>query len=247
MDSLQKGWPGTKTAERFNYELIPSAFWGFIENNHTAINALHQAGIDWYFWDMPYWGRWMPDTQKEFYWRACKNNIHYYNKSINRPGDRFTQWGVTPLSRKTGDKILICPSSDTVTRWVAGCSKQQWIKDTITELKKYTDRPLEVRHKPRNSKTSGPAAAIIPFEIQAKNSHCVVTCASISAVEAQLLGMPTICNPASFAAEVSNTRLSEIENLTEFDNVQWFQNLAYSQFTHSEIESGLAYRILHET
>lgn len=246
MDSLALGWPETCDANRYSYDLIPSAFWGFIENNQTVITALHSAGIDWYFWDMPYYGRWMPDTQKEFYWRGCKNSIHY-KKTYDYPGDRFARWGVNPRPRQSGDKILICPSSETVTRWYTGLGVKQWLDKTVEEIKQHSDRPIEIRPKPRNSKTSGPAAADIPFKIQAKNSYCVVTCASISAVEAQLMGIPTVCDPRSFAAEVSNTRLADIENLSEFDCTQWLYNLAYSQFTHSEIESGLAYRILHET
>jgi len=72
-----------------------------------------------------------------------------------------------------------------------------------------------------------------------------VTSVSLCAVEAQLLGIPTICHPSSFAADVSSTRLDEIENPKRIDAQQWFNNLAYSQFTHKEIESGLAHEILN--
>jgi hypothetical protein len=246
MDSLQKGWPGAQPADRFSYDLNPSAFWGFIENNQTVINALYTAGVDWYFWDMPYYGRWMPNTKTEFHWRGCKNSIHY-KKTHNYPGDRFAQWNVKLEPKCSGDKILICPSSETITRWYTGVGVKQWIENTVEELKKHTDRPIEIRPKPRNAKTSGPAAATIPFSVQAQNSYCVITCASISAVEAQLLGILTISDPNSFAAEVSNTKLSNIENLTEFDPTQWFYNLAYSQFTHSEIENGLAREIINDS
>ena len=246
MDSLAQGWPGAQPAKRFHFDFVPSAFWGFIENNQTVITALHMAGVDWYFWDMPYYGRWVPGTQDEFYWRGIRNSVHY-KKTHNYPGDRFARWNAKPKHRSSGDKILICPSSETITRWYTGLGVKQWLDQTVNTLEQYTNRPIEIRPKPRNNKTSGPAAAKIPFADQAQNSYCVVTCASISAVEAQLLGIPTICDPHSFAAEVSNTKLSDIENLTEFDNTQWLYNRAYSQFTHSEIENGLAYRILNET
>ena len=246
MDSLSKGWPGARTANRIYHTLEPGAFWGFIENNQAVIAALSAAGVDWYFWDMPYHGRWMPNTQHEFYWRGIRNRVHY-KKIRDYPGDRFARWGVTAKTRHLGDKILICPSSETVTRWYTGMSAKQWLDHTVSTLQQHTDRPIEIRPKPRNRQTSGPAAAAVPFAVQAQNSYCVVTCASISAVEAQLLGIPTICDPCGFAAEVSNTRLADIENLTEFDNTQWFYNLAYSQFTHREIESGLAYEIINDT
>ena len=73
----------------------------------------------------------------------------------------------------------------------------------------------------------------------------MVTCISLSALEAQLMGIPTICHPASFAADISSTSLEEIENPRRVDRQQWFNNLAYSQFTHDEIESGLAQEILN--
>jgi hypothetical protein len=59
-----------------------------------------------------------------------------------------------------------------------------------------------------------------------------------------MMGIPTICHPASFAADISSTSLEEIENPRRVDRQQWFNNLAYSQFTHDEIESGLAQEIL---
>ena len=73
----------------------------------------------------------------------------------------------------------------------------------------------------------------------------MVTSISLCAMEAQILGIPTICHPDSFAADISSTRLEEIENPKRVDIQQWLNNLAYSQFTQNEIASGLAYEILH--
>ncbi len=118
-------------------------------------------------------------------------------------------------------------------------------KPVANQFKIYTDKYIEVRYKPRRNGTSGPAAALIPFEEQAQDTHCVVTCISLAAVEAQLLGIPTICHPSSFAADISSTKLEEIENPRRVDTHQWFSNLAYSQFTHKEIESGFAQEVLN--
>lgn len=232
MDSISKGW------NTDNYH-----FWGFIQNNQQIIKNLINDKIDWYFWDMPYYGRWLPNSNKTFYWRVSKNHIHY-QFTKNFPSDRFKQWNIEPKPYKPGSKILICPSSETVTRWITGKTVQQWIDDTKKQLELYTDRPIEVRYKPRANGTSGPAAAKIPFETQANDAYCVVTCVSIAAVEAQLMGIPTLCDPTSFAAEISSTRLQDIESLKMTNTEQWFYNLAYSQFTHDEIESGLAKEIV---
>ena len=244
MRSLLKGWKdSTPIYDRSTAESSPGHFWGFIQNNEQKIAELEQAGVDWWFWDMPYWGRWQEHMDKGYYWRASRNSIHYKH-TIDYPSDRFEQWNVTPREYGTGSKILICPSSETMTRYTTGMDVKMWVQMITMGLQKYTDRYIEVRYKPRNAKTSGPAAALIPFEEQAQNTHCVVTCISLAAIDAQMLGIPTICHPSSFAADISSTRLDEIENPQRVDRQQWFNNLAYSQFTHDEIETGLAQEIL---
>ena len=245
MRSLLRGWTGSRPVyARGEIDHTPSHFWGFIQDNERRIQALKAAGVDWYFWDMPYYGRWYEHTKEDYYWRVSRNSVHY-SKTVDYPSDRFAQWNVNPLEYKAGSKILVCPSSETMTRYITGMSVEMWLTMIISSLKELTDRPIEVRHKPRARGTSGPAAAIIPFAEQAQDAHCVVTCISLSALEAQLMGIPTICHPASFAADISSTSLEEIENPRRVDRQQWFNNLAYSQFTHDEIESGLAQEILN--
>ena len=232
MRSLLQGWtaPGDH-------------FWGFINDNESQIKDLTTQGKDWYFWDMPYYGRWYKDTTEDYYWRASRNSIHY-SHTKDYPSDRFKQWNVAPREYGTGSKILICPSSETMTRYTTGMDVKMWVSMITMALQKYTDRYIEVRYKPRANGTSGPAAATIPFELQAQNTHCVVTCISLAAIDAQILGIPTICHPSSFAADISSTKLEEIENPRCVDRQQWFNNLAYSQFTHTEIENGFAQEIL---
>ena len=233
MDSLAKGWKGSE-----------DHFWGLIGSNETNIKVCKSTKRPWYFWDMPYYGRWHKDIQEDFYWRVGKDHIHYqYTKDY--PSDRFEKWNIVPKEYGTGTKILVCPSSETMTRYVTGLSVKGWLIKTIDKIKQYTDRPIEIRHKPRLNGTSGPSVATIPFEIQAQNTHCVVTSVSLCAVEAQLLGIPTICHNDSFAKDISSTKLEEIENPKRVDTKQWFYNLAYSQFTHKEIESGLTEEIFN--
>ena len=233
MDSIDKGWSGDQ-----------HHFWGFIGTNEVNILKCKRNKTIWYYWDMPYYGRWYKDTQEEFYWRVSENHIHY-RKTINYPSNRFRRWKVTPKDYGKGTKILVCPSSETMTRYTTGLSVNGWLKQTIDKLKAHTDRPIEIRHKPRANGTSGPSVATIPFEVQAQDTYCVVTSVSLCAVEAQLLGIPTICHKDSFARDISSTKLEEIESPKRVDTKQWFYNLAYSQFTHKEIESGLPEEIFN--
>ena len=226
MASIEKGWSQ------------PSHhFWGLINNNQNIIKELIAQNIDWYFWDMPFYFRY--GLHDDFMWRVSKNSL-YPTGTDARPSDRFDKWGVNPVSYTSGDKILVCPSSDTISLWYTGLTARQWTQKTINKLKKHTDRPIETRYKPRSSTTSGPLAANQSFTQQATGSHCVVTLTSLCALEAHLLGIRTICHPDSFAARVSNTSLARIESLDTHDPMPWFYSLAYSQFSHSEIESGYA-------
>ena len=49
--------------------------------------------------------------------------------------DVFKAWS------KSRNKILVCPSSQTVTYHINGISQQEWEDQVVAQLKEYTDRP----------------------------------------------------------------------------------------------------------
>lgn len=250
MRSLLKGWRGmpirVQWRDRVEHPDIESHFWGFIENNEQIISELSKKSIDWWFWDMPYYGRWINDECKEWYWRVSRNRLHY-KRVRDYPSDRFDAWNVQPKPYVTGTKIVICPSSETMTRWTTGMDVNTWVENTKQQLQKHTDMSIEVRYKPRSNGTSGPRAAKVPIEEQLQDAHCVVTSISLAAMEAQINGIPTICHSDSFANDISSNSLNinDLKYPSDDERQQWFNNLAYSQFTQDEIESGLAYEILN--
>ena len=255
MDSLLKGWPNAQLATERKYLGEPAAFWGFIQNNWHIIQQHQKESVDWYFWDMPYYGRWSGlaealNPTKEFYWRVALNNIH--ETSIQkRPSDRFEKWNlkIEPW-RKKGSSILIASSSDTMTQWTTGMSVDEWEEYTVEQLKKYTNRPIVVRRKPRAEGTSGPDAAklagVKDFKYILDDVFAVVTTVSMCVVESLARGIPSFCSPHSAAKLVSRTDLSLIETPLYPDREPWFNHIAYCQFTHKEIESGVAYKCLHK-
>jgi hypothetical protein len=242
MDSLVAGWPGAKQANRNNIENVPSALWGIIQNNKQIIDTVN----DYWFWDMPYYGRY--GTLDNFYWRVSKNCLHTVPTDLHCEDDRFRKWNVKIKENPRGDNILICPSSETMTQWYTGKTVSEWTNNTIETLKKHTDRPIVIREKPRSKGTSGPLAekdaGVSSFKEACNNTWCVVTSVSMVAVEAQLLGIPTFCDISSFAKPVSQTQLELVEHPLVVDCTQWLSNLAYLQYTHKEIETGLAKEFL---
>jgi len=248
MNSLLAGWPDSQPVSKRAYTGEPAAFWGFIQNNWPIIEQHEKNNTEWWFWDMPFWGRWSKNSSQEHYWHAAKNNI-YPTVVKPVPADRFSKWQCNVIEyKRSGKHILICPSSDTMTQWITGKTRDEWTSDTILELKKYTDRPIHVRYKPRVRGISGPDAEPLTghYSVQQEleDCWCVITTVSLVAVEAQLQGVPTFCDPRSFAASVSQTDLSRIENPIYADRHPWLYWLAYNQFTEAEIKSGLAYDTL---
>jgi hypothetical protein len=116
----------------------------------------------------------------------------------------------------------------------------------VNEIKKYTDRPIKVREKPRKHGTSGPSVADISLEQDLQNAWACVTSCSISAVEAALEGVPIFSDPKSFAWTLSSASLSEIEDPFYTDPSPWLYSLAYQQFTPLEFTNGTAISILKE-
>jgi|TARA_B110000459_G_scaffold147067_1_gene160270 hypothetical protein len=235
MDSIKQGWPRG------------SHYWGFIQNNWKQIEEHRQDKVDWWFWDMPYHGRWLPDADN-WYWRVSKNSVHCASVE-EHPNDRFNSWNleIQPW-KKNGREILVCPSSDTMTRWCTGLGEKEWVQKTVEKIKRHTDRPVRVRYKPRANKMSGPMAeelAGVPaFTEDIKDVYAVVTAASMCAVDAIAYGIPIFCEADSFATHVGEQDISKIETPAYAERQLWFNHLAYQQYTQEEIASGLAYSII---
>ena len=140
-----------------------------------------------------------------------------------------------------GKYVLVCPSSDGIHNYLG---EPNWTNDTIEKIKRYTDRPIKLRHKPRGRGTSGPSEAKVPLSEDLKEAWCVVTSCSIAAVEAMCEGVPVFCHDKSFAIDVANTELSDIENPYYGGPEPWLYSLAYQQFTPEEFSNGTAVEIL---
>ena len=247
-NGIKQSWP-TEVKIKSNLENTaesPAMFWGFVNNNINLVHQLEQQGLDYWYTDTPYFGRFDNDNLKEdnHYWRISKNQIHarYWRDC---PSDRFDKFNLKIKTRdkNQGEHILICPSSAGIHTYL---KKTNWLNDTVNEIKKYTDRPIKIREKPRKAGTSGPAVADIPLEKDLENAWACVTSCSISAVEAVLQGVPVFSDPKSFAWSMSSASLSEIEDPLYLDPSQWLYSLAYQQFTPQEFANGTAVSVLKE-
>ncbi len=211
----------------------PGIFWGLVRNNSQLIKQYQTKNIPFYFTDMPYWNRWNGSNRDSCSWRIIPNALHC-NWIKNYPGDRFKKLNIKMQEwRKNGNHILICPSSNTMNAFY---NQNNWLSQTLAEIKTYTDRPIKIRNKPRNNKTSGPLAATIPFDEDVKNAWAVVTLASIAGIEAICLGIPVFCHIASACSPLGNTNLSNIESPLLSDRTPLLNTLSYYQYTEKELK-----------
>lgn len=163
--------------------------------------------------------------------------------------------------RTNGDYVLLVlqrPGDSSLKKLIdKHGSYQQFIKHTIQEIKKYTDRPIRVRMHPLRQDRQLEALKDFDVEIS-KNIHgaalleggdglyadfsnawAVVGFNSNALTESVCEGIPTFSMCASSMAwDCSNKDLKDLENPIMFDRNQWLYNLGYCQWREDEIARG---------
>ena len=245
-DGVQKSWPEeVRLLDNTSHnDPVPnSMFWGFVNNNLEMVKKLEARKNNFWFTDTPYFGRFDNNNLKpnNHYWRICRNGIHAKFIKDCKP-DRFEKFDIPIKAPKLkGDHILVCPSSAGIHNYL---DQVNWTNDTIERLKRYTDRPIRLRHKPRGRGTSGPSEAKVPLSEDLKDAWACVTSCSISAVEAVCMGVPVYSHKKSFASSMGNWNLEDIEDPYFAEPEPWLYSLAYQQFTPEEIANGRAIEIM---
>jgi hypothetical protein len=120
------------------------------------------------------------------------------------------------------------------------------LQQTISTIKKYTDRKIVVRHRPASREIRVTTDTFI--EALQKDISAVVVWASNCGVEAAQHGIPVVSLGPSACTQISG-KIEQIDNLPTLDadlTETWLRWLSYNQFSLPETESGLAWRILQE-
>lgn len=207
----------------------------------AAVNECWDTGRTFYYIDNGYFG----NVYRKTYFRIIKNHVHDIRDVIVRPRDRLDNCQISLKRFTPGKKILLAPPSPkSLSLW--GMDADQWVQQTVEEIKQHTDRPIEIRLKrPRTERLVENTME----EALADNIHCLVTYNSVAAVEAVMLGKPAIVLGPNAAHAVCSHSLADIENPfipTIDEREMWLRHLSYSQFTFNEMATGTAYRILTE-
>ena len=229
----------------FNYDHFPDNETILIRSmgKRKLIHKCWENKNPFYYMDSGYVGNYRspinPHGWKLFH-RIVKDDVQH-DKIINRPDDRWKQLQQILHKRKHGKHILLVTPSEKPCKFY-GINREQWIKETVNEIGKYTDRTIIIRDK-----QSRPTRINNTIFHDLDDCHAMVTYQSIAAVESVMYGVPAFTLAPTAADPVANKDLSNIENpqWSDTDTIyKWACHLAYGQFHVNELKNGDAYRML---
>jgi len=183
---------------------------------------------------------------------------------INRSADfgpkenndtRSKQLGLTLRPwRKQGDHILICLQHTQSEQWKDMLSLEKYVIDIVSKLRQHTKRKIVVRSHPRCILPVRPPLENVEYEIPKQiantyddfdlnftNAWAVISHSSNPGIHAVLNGIPAYVGEHSLAYDVANTDLSTIESPEMPERQQWLNDYAYTEWTDTEIASGLPF------
>lgn len=246
--AISKGWPETDKPVNF--------FWGLAGKNIPRIKECIDKGEEWWYVDVGYLTEQIvryPEprivNKNKTYFRIVKGKLHTTRGSVGN-GQRLNELIHKGIDAEfkgwyTGEckHILLCPSSETVTYHINGITQEQWINEVISEIRKYTQREIIVRNKPRpDNKWWG-----TDIKDDLKDCHCLVTNMSLTAVDAVLNKVPVICHTGNIVSPIASHNLKFIEKPLKPGRKtveEWLKYVVENQFTIEEIANGTAYETL---
>ncbi len=186
-------------------------------------------------------------------WRLSIDNINghgIFANDFDLDQKRPEKLGIKldTVKNNRNSEILIAAQHQKSLQWQGMPSMTLWVEQTITELRKYTDRKILIRPHPRSPfLVKLPNTQIItPRQLKGTyddfdinyNFHCVINHNSGPAVQAAIKGTPVICGNSSLAHELTSS-IENIENISLPNRENWFLKLAHTEWTVEEISTGL--------
>ena len=230
LQNFSDGVKGEFIREGSKYSGGDIAVWGLLRGAKELRQQVKAAGCTYYAFDHAYIGR-------EENFRVTRNGFQQ-TEIVDRPIDRWQRlkdkyrpqvkdW------RKGGSYILMAMSSSMVYEYF---DQVGWEGLTTYEIRRHTDRPIVVRKKSDHEN----------LQAQLAKAWCVVTHASMVAVDAVIAGVPVYVTGPSIARPMGQTDLSRIEEPVFPEREAWFRSLAYSQFTLKDMKHGIVKPLLDE-
>lgn len=219
---------------------VPMAFSGISKS--AALSQARKHNLDWWYIDTGYMGNYID----KIWFRITKNSHQNVYAIQQRDNQRLKRLRIDRSQYQRGSKILIVPPDAKVCSCYNLPEPDQWIKDTTNLIKQYTDRPVEIRHRPA-SRQSRVQTDTFANALQ-NDVNAVVVWTSNCGTEAVQHGIPVVSLGPSSVTQLSQS-IEQIDNLTDLahDRVEELLRwLSYNQFTLAEMRNGIAWQILQE-
>jgi hypothetical protein len=182
--------------------------------------------------------------RRDITWKIGLNGINLGSYIINgnKDNSRINSFGLKLNDWHQGNNIIICGQHDKSHQWNDNKPMDQWVTNTVNELRKHTTRPIKLRPHPRcpiRNVTNVKIDTSMPFREELDDAWAVINWNSNPGIESIIHGVPAFVGPTSLASPVANLQLSQIENPIRPDRQQWFNNLAWTEWTADEMSTGI--------
>jgi hypothetical protein len=193
-------------------------------------------------------------------WRLSINGItrNAIFPKVTLDSNRPNKLGINLRPWHSGDYILVCGQHARSEQWRDMPDMNEYYKQTVLEIKKYSDRPIVLRSHPRYRenvffkideeffKDHG-VVWNMPKQIQQTydsfdlepmlaHSHCVISHTSNSGLCGIIEGTPAIVSNESLAFPVATDRIEDINNLPTPDRERWLLELCHKEWFEEELE-----------
>lgn len=227
IEALAKGCKAAFICSNPNpeYRIGDSIVWGLIRGAKEIMHITKKMGFSFFHVDNAYFGR-------NLFYRVTLDRLQLSDIPKKIIDDRYRiilntlNKPILPWSKNRNGPIVICPSSNFLHSYYES-SLDEWVNDTYTKIRQFTDRPIKIRYK-----------EIIPkddIEHDIHDAWCVISHVSAAALDALRIGVPIITTGICAASPLS-TPIEKIEDpLLPDGRHELFSYLAWGQFSISEM------------
>lgn len=192
-------------------------------------------------------------------WKLSINNVNGQGIFANtenfiKDRENILNLHLSPWKTQRNAEILIAGQHHLSQQWVGMPSMTDWVSETVTTIRKYTNRPIIIRPHPRSSirmHSIGNVIVDIPRKVSSQldvynldyNFHCIVNHSSSVAVQSAIAGCPIITDINSLASPVSGN-FENIENISYPTREKWFEEILHTEWLLEELAQGIPQRRL---
>jgi hypothetical protein len=211
------------------------AMYGYLRGLLPTLRRAQYERRPWVYADRGYFKA-SYDMDYTGFFRLTRDRYQHAGRGYS-DGKRWRALGLAFSPWKRGGRhIVVCPPGDVFAESVGRFRSDEWLRMTLSELRRHTDRPIVVREKR--------AARQHTLSEDLVSAHALVTYMSNAATGALMDGIPVFCLGPCAAQSMGRDDLAAIEDPHyPDDRERWAGVLADNQWTLDEVRQGFANRL----